>query len=103
MRTPEQQHRNRHLPSRKEKPLSECWECQRERAICRSKRRLMTHDAVNEEAHRINVETDWQRMLIGYACCWCGFYHLTKAKPGTARWKRAEKRRRRWLAEQVSA
>jgi len=88
--------KSRHAKHRRwDLPASECRDCHRERARCQAKTRYLTQQAVNAQAAKLNAEMNYARMLAGYACPWCGFHHLTRAKPGTARWKRVEKKRRR--------
>lgn len=96
IRTPQQQHELEH--DHPELTLGACGQCAHEQRRCHRKTRFPDHDTAATRAQDINVDTSWTLRMVTYPCPWCRGYHLTKAKPGTARWKRTEKRRLAWLA-----
>lgn len=85
-----------------ELPTEECIQCGLERARCRAKTRYESRMDADAEATARNEATEYAHMLAIYPCPWCEGFHLTRAhrRHGTHRWKRVERRRRRWLVQQ---
>lgn len=81
-------------------PIDQCLQCGLAEARCRAKVRYESHVAANVEATARNEATGYEHMLTTYPCPWCKGFHLTRARRRSARWKRVERRRRRWLVQQ---
>jgi hypothetical protein len=77
-------------------PFEECWRCQRAKAICRSKRRFGTREAVDERVREINEGNGYTSPVSRYPCRWCPGWHLTSATT-RVQVRRTEKQRRKWL------
>lgn len=73
-----------------------CWDCQRARAICRSKIPFDTVEAVDASVKELNEQRGYQRPVQRYPCRWCPGWHMKTARKKHDV-KRAEKQRRKWL------
>jgi hypothetical protein len=87
-------------------PADDCPACEYQRRICRSKTKFGDYEIAHTHAREKNILTGWGLMLVPYECCWCGDWHVTRARRnhyGKARWNKVEKERRRWLTEREVA
>lgn len=77
--TPESQHRKRHRNP--DSALEDCWECQRDRATCRSKISFATREEVDEWVADLNAQRGYTgRVVTRYVCAWCPGWHFKTAK-----------------------
>lgn len=83
-------------------PFEQCWQCQHDRAVCRSKLRFPTREAVDAAVVAKNEGEGYTRPVVRYPCRWCGAYHMNTAVRKHER-RRAEKQRRKWLSRTVRA
>src|SRR4051795_11126380 len=84
-------------------PTEQCIQCGQARARCRAKSRYESRMIAHAEATARNEATEYAHMLTTYPCPWCEGYHLTRAKRRRRKpWKRVERRRRRWLVQQMT-
>lgn len=96
--SPEEWHERKHvwangfLP-----PLDDCWECQRQRAICRGKKVYASFHQAYEAALEINIAKEWRWQLVRpYWCRYCAKHHLKSARSPDDR-RKVEQQRRKWL------
>lgn len=95
--TPEQWHGRKHQrPWDEPVSIEDCWRCQRNRAVCRSKRDYDTQEEAISAALEFNVLRGWDLPVVPYTCRYCEKLHLTKARRKNSQ-RRAEKQRRKWV------
>jgi hypothetical protein len=85
-------HRKRHR--RPELPVEECWSCQRDRAICRSKISFATWQEASEWVDEFNRTYGYTKTVVRYRCRWCSGWHMATARTKN-QVKRVEKARRK--------
>jgi hypothetical protein len=98
--SPERYHEENHV-RRGRAAFTDCWDCQRARALCRSKRRFDSREAADAAVTELNESRAYERPVVRYRCRWCPGWHLTTAR-SKVRVKRAEKQRRKWLRREVA-
>lgn len=98
--SPERYHETNHV-RRGRGAFEDCWDCQRARAICRSKNRFDTREAADANVKELNESRAYERPVVRYRCRWCLGWHMATAR-GKVGAHRAEKQRRKWLVAQVA-
>lgn len=78
-------------------PYSECWECQRQTSICKTKRVYQTFVEAYHAALEVNISKEWHYQLVRpYYCRYCDRYHLKSGRTNDDR-RKIEQQRRKWL------
>lgn len=78
-------------------PFDDCWSCQRDLAVCKSKLAFDTREAVDDWMRQVNEFREYKGPnLIRYPCVWCMKYHTKTAKQSRDL-ARVERARRKWL------
>lgn len=93
--TPAEWHERNHFIGYSVPPES-CWYCQRNAAVCRSKRTYPDARTAHDTALGIAREEGWAKVTAPYWCRICDLWHLT-SKPTKTRLIRLEKQRRKAL------
>jgi hypothetical protein len=91
--SPEQWHAKNH---NRVVSITNCWKCQRAKAVCHSKLRYWTREAADLAVNRFNQTFGWAKQCTRYRCRWCGDWHLTTSRT-KVQLKRGEKQRRKHL------
>lgn len=98
--TPERYHDDNHR-RRGRGDFEDCWDCQRARAICRSKKRFDSREGADANVKALNESRAYTTPVVRYRCRWCLGWHMATAR-GKVRTRRAEKQRRKWLRDQLT-
>lgn len=98
--SPERYHDDNHR-RRGRGDFESCWDCQRSRAICRSKRQFGSREEADAAVKALNEGRGYERPVVRYRCRWCLGWHMATAR-GKVRTRRAGKQRRKWLVSAAS-
>lgn len=100
--TPEEHHERKHVWANGFLPaFNECWQCQRQRAICQSKMVYASFRKAYEAALEINIAKEWRWQLVRpYWCRYCTKYHLKSARSPDDR-RKVEQQRRKWIRGRI--
>lgn len=98
-KSPERYHEENHV-RRGRGAFEDCWDCQRAKALCRSKLRFGSWEAADAHAKALNESRAYERPVVRYRCRWCLGWHMATAR-GKVRTSRVEKQRRKWLVRSM--
>ncbi len=94
-------HRRRHRGYRL-LAVADCFLCQKSKAVCRRKIRLLNREQAEEWALDFGAARQFKEVVIAYWCRWCGQYHTMTPKTDAQR-RRALKAQRQWLVSRENA